>query len=487
MFVDDRQKSPDLFPVIEIAGGQRLHKPLDSRQRRLDLMGNGGGKITPHVLQAPQLSHVADDYQSPQPLLQGIYQRSTVHIEGPLPVLVVNDIRFKALTGGQRLVHQFLERMVADDLKDAAPLNRRHGHTEHPGGGRIDTDDPLLHVRGNNPFAHTGKHRLGLLALAGNLIQPLLKLFGHLVHGGRQPGKLERIRKRNAVKEVARGKPIGPVTHAFDGRGDSFGNEPADPRRQQRHQQRTDGHAKADGADALVDGGHGDGGPQHTGQAVFHDQRQGHVHHLLLQRVAVADAHPHLAQVGITDFLTIKMAGHPGRCFFGIPNHPPIGQDHRHPGDRATGGILAEAVHGRCIQRRKQAEHLSLQKPAVDLKISLGALQVKVAGKAQCIPAHRKQRNQRNEQIGRKELINPFFFYSSSVFHEPVPNPPNRFNIMPQRSQLLSQAHDLHVHAAIGNRVVVAAHGIHDLGAGKDPARATGENIKDLELRIGQV
>jgi hypothetical protein len=74
VFVDDRQKSPGFLPVIQIAGAKRLHKPLDGRQRRLDLMGNGGGKITPHVLQAPQLSHVAEHHQPAQTLLQGVKQ-----------------------------------------------------------------------------------------------------------------------------------------------------------------------------------------------------------------------------------------------------------------------------------------------------------------------------------------------------------------------------------------------------------------------------
>jgi hypothetical protein len=145
-------------------------------------------------------------------------------------------------------------------------------------------------------------------------------------------------------------------------------------------------------------------------QRLIHNQGQGHVHHVLLQGVAVADAHPHLAQVGIPNLLTVKMTGHIGRHLFGIGNHPAIGKNHGHPGDRLTGGILAEAVQGLLIQRGKQADGLLFQQPAVDLQIHLGALEVELAGKAQCIPAHRKQRNQ-GDIDGNNWVISFFLFF----------------------------------------------------------------------------
>ena len=79
------------------------------------------------------------------------------------------------------------------------------------------------------------------------------------------------------------------------------------------------------------------------------------------------------------------------------------------------------------------------------------------------------------------------FCVKPSTFHESVAHPADGLDIFSQRTQLFSKAHDLDIHAAVGDRVVVTAHRIHDLRAGKDPARATGEKIEHLEFRIGQI
>ena len=43
----------------------------------------------------------------------------------------------------------------------------------------------------------------------------------------------------------------------------------------------------------------------------------------------------------------------------------------------------------------------------------------------------------------------------------------------------------LNIHTAIGDRVVIAAHRIHDLAAGKHPARTTGQDIQYLKFGVG--
>jgi len=68
------------------------------------------------------------------------------------------------------------------------------------------------------------------------------------------------------------------------------------------------------------------------------------------------------------------------------------------------------------------------------------------------------------------------------LFLEPIPDAADGLDKSAPGAEFFPQPHDLNVHTSIGDRVVVSAHGVHDLGAGKDPSGPARQKIKHLKL-----
>jgi hypothetical protein len=55
-------------------------------------------------------------------------------------------------------------------------------------------------------------------------------------------------------------------------------------------------------------------------------------------------------------------------------------------------------------------------------------------------------------------------------------------DVLSALAQFFSQADDLNIYAAVGNRIVISANGIHDHAAGKHPAGSPGKKVKHLKF-----
>jgi hypothetical protein len=104
----------------------------------------------------------------------------------------------------------------------------------------------------------------------------------------------------------------------------------------------------------------------------------------------------------------------------------------------------------------------------------------------ECRPGNGDDGKHDDEDIGRIYLPEQRF-RSHAQSLKTVADAAHRLDVFAIIAQLFAQADDLHVHCPVRDRVVVTAHRIDNLVAGKDPARPAGQKMQDPKFGKGQL
>ena len=379
---------------------------------------------------------------------------------------------------------------VADDFLQTATLGLRLIDAQQLARCLVQADDAFLIVDGQHPFDHARQNGPLLVVLPDDRADPLLQLLRHLIEGFGQAGQFVGVGHDQAEAEFAAGKTLGGLPHLFQRLS------PAAPDRKIQSAARpaattpvqisrfsnceiarsTLGQRFEPRPPRPITARRARSARPPTANAAGRSTDSGSRCHLLPSSACRTSRSIEPAARRRRGRRALSNSTWPARA---------TSATNRSLAAASVAGAIAgssaagELGAGRAANARPTSASFGVEMVAQGSErqhLELDGWQTTPRPPRPATPA----RQTRGKAV-------PTAGVWASLLLEAVADSADRFDAGSQRTELLAQAHHLHVDRPLGDRVVLAFDGVDDLAPREGPARLTGQEVQQAELGKRQI